>query len=50
MAETGDDEIAVSAVTVLELTLGVARANTPERRRERQRFLTELTSQSLSLL
>ena len=38
----GDDEIAVSVVTVLELTHGVTRANTLERRDRRQRFLEEL--------
>jgi predicted nucleic acid-binding protein len=44
IAETGDDEIAVSVVTVLELAHGIARANTPQRRHDRQRFLVELTS------
>jgi tRNA(fMet)-specific endonuclease VapC len=34
----------VSVVTVLELAHGIARANTPQRRHDRQRFLTELTS------
>ncbi len=42
VAETGDDEIAVSAVTLLELAHGVVRANTPQRRHDRQRFLNEL--------
>lgn len=40
--ETGDDAIAVSVVTVLELAHGVSRADTPERRERRQRFLNEL--------
>lgn len=40
--ETGDDEIAVSVVTVLELAHGIARADTTERREGRQRFLDEL--------
>jgi predicted nucleic acid-binding protein len=40
--ETGDDGIAVSVVTVLELAHGVSRADTPERRERRQRFLDEL--------
>ena len=40
--ETGDDGIAVSVVTVLELAHGIARADTPERRDRRQRFLDEL--------
>jgi predicted nucleic acid-binding protein len=41
-AQTGDDEIAVSAVTLMELMHGVVRANMPERHRKRQRFLNEL--------
>jgi tRNA(fMet)-specific endonuclease VapC len=41
-AGTGDDEIAVSVVTVLELAHGVARADTLDRRVRRQRFLDEL--------
>ncbi|MBL8292450.1 MAG: PIN domain-containing protein [Bryobacterales bacterium] len=40
--ETGDDGIAVSVVTVLELAHGITRADTPERRERRQRFLDEL--------
>jgi predicted nucleic acid-binding protein len=40
--ETGDDEIAVSVMTVLELAHGIARADTTERRDQRQRFLDEL--------
>jgi predicted nucleic acid-binding protein len=40
--ETGDDEIAVSVVTVLELAHGIVRADTTERRQRRQRFLDEL--------
>ena len=40
--ETGDEEIAVSVVTVLELAHGIARADTTERRDRRQRFLDEL--------
>lgn len=38
----GDQEIAVSVVTVLELAHGVVRADTPERRANRQRFLDDL--------
>jgi len=37
--ETGDDSIAPSAITVLELAHGVTRADTLERRERRQRFL-----------
>ena len=40
--ETGDEAIAVSVVTLLELTHGIIRAETPERRDRRQRFLDEL--------
>lgn len=43
IGETGDDEIAVSAVTMLELAHGVVRANTPQRRNDRQQFLSELS-------
>jgi predicted nucleic acid-binding protein len=40
--ETGDDGIACSVVTVLELAHGITRADTTERRDRRQRFLDEL--------
>ena len=40
--ETGDDGIAVSVLTVLELAHGITRADSPERRQKRQRFLDEL--------
>jgi predicted nucleic acid-binding protein len=40
--ETGDEEIAVSVVTVLELAHSIARAGTTGRRDRRQRFLNEL--------
>ncbi|MCC6362320.1 MAG: PIN domain-containing protein [Bryobacterales bacterium] len=40
--ETGDEGIAVSVITVLELAHGITRADTPERRARRQRFLDEL--------
>ncbi len=40
--ETGDEGIAVSVITVLELAHGITRAGTPERRERRQRFLDEL--------
>jgi predicted nucleic acid-binding protein len=36
------EDVAVSAVTLVELAHGVARANTPERRAARQQFLNEL--------
>lgn len=40
--QTGDEAIAVSVVTVLELAHGITRADTAERRDRRQRFLDEL--------
>ena len=40
--ETGDEGIAVSVITVLELAHGITGADTPERRERRQRFLDEL--------
>jgi predicted nucleic acid-binding protein len=39
---TGDDEIAVSVVTLLELAHGVYRAIAPDRKDRRKRFLNEL--------
>jgi predicted nucleic acid-binding protein len=38
----GDDEIALSVITVLELAHGVTRADTPDRKDKRQSFLDEL--------
>jgi predicted nucleic acid-binding protein len=40
--QSGDDEIAVSVITALELAHGVSRAETAEQRDKRQRFLNEL--------
>jgi predicted nucleic acid-binding protein len=40
--EAGDEGIAVSVVTVLELAHGITRADTTERRNRRQAFLDEL--------
>ncbi len=42
--ETGDEGIAISVVTILELAHGITRADTAERRENRQRFLDELLS------
>ena len=42
--KTGDEEIAISVVTVLELAHGIVRANARERRERRQRFLDDLLS------
>ncbi len=39
---TGDEEIAVSVVTLLELAHGVYRALEPQRKERRRRFLDEL--------
>jgi predicted nucleic acid-binding protein len=41
-AYTGDIEIAISVVTLIELAHGAARANTPERKAKRRQFLQEL--------
>jgi predicted nucleic acid-binding protein len=40
--ETGDEGIGISVVTVLELAHGITRADTPDRRDRRQRFLDDL--------
>lgn len=40
--ETGDEGIAVSVVTVLELAHGITRADSAERRERRQCFLDDL--------
>ncbi len=42
--ETGDDGIALSVITVLELAHGITRGDTTERRERRQRFLDDLLS------
>ena len=42
--ETGDGELAVSVITLLELAHGVSRADTPDRRGKREIFLNELIS------
>lgn len=41
---TGDNDVAISAITVLEMAHGLARADSPERRERRQRFLDQLIS------
>jgi predicted nucleic acid-binding protein len=41
-ATTGEIEIAISAVTLLELAHGAARADTRQRRDQRHRFIQEL--------
>lgn len=38
----GETEIAISVVTLIELAHGAARADTPERRAKRNRFIQEL--------
>ena len=40
--QTGDEGIAVSVISVLDLAHGIMRADTPERHDHRQRFLDEL--------
>ncbi len=39
---TGDTEIAISVVTLIELAHGAARADTPQRKAKRQQFIQEL--------
>jgi predicted nucleic acid-binding protein len=41
-AYTGEERIAVSVITVMEMAHGLVRANTPGRRTIRQQFLTEV--------
>jgi len=41
-AKTGDTEIALSVMTLVELAHGAARADTPERKAKRQQFIQEL--------
>ena len=44
-AALGDTEVALSVVTVIEMSHGIQRANSPERRSRREYFLNELLSQ-----
>jgi len=39
---TGDTEVCISVVTLIELAHGAARADTPQRRLKRQSFIEEL--------
>lgn len=41
---TGNTEIAISVVTLIELAHGAVRANTPQRKSKRQLFIQELLS------
>lgn len=41
-AKIGDTEVALSVVTLIELAHGAARANTPERKSKREKFIQEL--------
>jgi len=41
-AYTGENRIAVSVITVMEMAHGLVRANTPERKASRQQFLTDV--------
>jgi predicted nucleic acid-binding protein len=40
--EIGETEVAISVVTLIELAHGAARANTPERKAKREKFIQEL--------
>jgi predicted nucleic acid-binding protein len=42
--ETGDEEVAVSVITVLELAHGITRSDSAARRERRQRFLDDLVT------
>lgn len=44
LTHVGTTDIALSVITVLELAHGAARADTPERRARRHRFIEELLS------
>ena len=41
-AKTSETEIGISVVTLIELTHGAARADTPERKAKRRQFIQEL--------
>jgi predicted nucleic acid-binding protein len=42
--KTGNVEIAISVVTLMELAHGVVRANTPERRAKRKQFIEDIVA------
>jgi len=42
--QLGETDIAISVVTLIELAHGVARADTPDRKAKRERFVQELMS------
>lgn len=42
LRKTGDDEVALSVITLLELAHGAVRANTTERKQKRERIIQEL--------
>jgi predicted nucleic acid-binding protein len=42
LRKTGNEEVAISVITLLELAHGAVRANTPERKQKRERILQEL--------
>jgi predicted nucleic acid-binding protein len=41
---TGDQEVALSAIGLMELIHGIYRADTPQRRNAREQFINELMS------
>jgi predicted nucleic acid-binding protein len=45
LAQMGDTEVTLSVITVLELVHGIERADTPERKAARERFLNELLNE-----
>jgi predicted nucleic acid-binding protein len=40
--EVGETEVGISVITLIELAHGAARANTPERKSKREKFIEEL--------
>jgi predicted nucleic acid-binding protein len=44
LRKTGNDEVALSVITLLELAHGAVRANTTERKQKRERIIQELLS------
>lgn len=44
LRRSGDSEIAVSAITIIELAHGAARANNAARKKKREQFIRELLS------
>lgn len=48
--EIGDTEIGISVITLIELAHGAARADSPERKAKRERFIQEVVTACPSTL